>query len=168
MSNGDAFSGHEKPSGGGDGSTRERARGAGSRALQGSSTSQAFTFHGAQRSISTLGRKGIGAGMAQSHWGTPRAAAAKSVLKRSQSKAGGRERIILDPWEKGAECALYGSATPASHRGQFKIVNSTQSPACLHHEAAEWQRTIPIPAACWDFMAFISAMKFNRMAEPLP
>lgn len=89
MSNGDAFSGHEKPSGGGDGSTRERARGAGSRALQGSSTSQAFTFHGAQRSVSTLGRKGIGAGMAQSHWGTPRAAAAKSVLKRSQSKAGG-------------------------------------------------------------------------------
>lgn len=153
MSNGDAFS--EEPSGGVDRGTRERTPElAAVPSRPAAHPILAFTFHGAQCPISTLGRKWIRAGMAQSHRGTPRAAAAKSVLKRTQSKAGGGKEAHLGSWEKGVECALYGSATPASHRGQFKISNSVQSPACLHHEAAEFHP----PAACWGFMAFLSAL----------
>lgn len=68
---------------------------------------QAFTFHGVQHPISTLGRKWIRAGTAQSHWGTARAAAAKSALKAVKGGGGGKE-AHLGSLRKGSRvCPLW-------------------------------------------------------------
>lgn len=164
MSNGDAFSGREKPSGGGAGGTRERTLRVGSRALQ-AMLSQTFAFHGAQSPISTLGRKGIGAGMAQSHWGTPRAAAATAVLKRSKSKAGGRERStswILGKREQSVPSMAQTALPATGDNSRFQIEHRARPAFTMKLQNGQ----LHPPAACKGFVAFFSAL--NRMAEPLP
>lgn len=127
----------------------------------------AFTFHGAQLPYSTLGRIWIRAGMAQSHWGTPRAAAAKLVLRRSQSKAGGRERStswILGKREQSVPSMAQPLLAAMGDNSRFQIQYRGQTAFSMKLQNGRGQSNPP--AVYWDFMAFISAL--NGMAEPFP
>lgn len=157
MSNGDALGGREKPSGGGDGAPGKGQAGLAAVPSRPSAhPSQAFTFHGAQSPISTLGRKWMGAGTAQSHWGTPRAAAAKSVLQRGQSRAGGRERStfwILGKREQSVPSMAQPPLPAIGDNSRFQIQYRAQPAFSMKLQNGRGQ--FHTPAACWNFVAFI-------------